>query len=185
MLWWIDIYKPTLNRFDPRSERNHEIALDQNIHAIAMRRSGGIVGSFQHGIGFVDPASGAVTTLAEKNPRSRRSGASQSRGCSGVKRNFVVPVAPRDRSGSALACRCRSTRAPSFRPHGCSLRGGFCSSDSWLQHDALPFMVTLPHLRPESNQAQPSELLKAFCWRPSFVGNSGEEALRTPSDLGP
>lgn len=65
VLWWIDIYKPTLNRFDPRSERNHEIALDQNIHAIAMRRSGGIVGSFQHGIGFVDPASGAVTTLAD------------------------------------------------------------------------------------------------------------------------
>ncbi len=65
VLWWIDIYKPTLNRFDPKSGRNHEITLDQNIHAIAMRRSGGLVGSFQHGIGFVDPASGAITTVAD------------------------------------------------------------------------------------------------------------------------
>ena len=65
VLWWIDIYKPTLNRFDPKSGRNHEIALDQNIHAIAMRRTGGIVGSFQHGIGFVDPANGTVATLVD------------------------------------------------------------------------------------------------------------------------
>lgn len=68
VLWWIDIYKPTLNRFDPKIGRNHEIALDQNIHAIAMRRTGGIVGSFQHGIGFVDPANGTVATLV--NPIS-------------------------------------------------------------------------------------------------------------------
>ena len=65
VLWWIDIYKPTLNRFDPMSGRNQEIKLDQNIHAIAVRRSGGIVGSFQHGIGFVDPATATVTTVAD------------------------------------------------------------------------------------------------------------------------
>jgi sugar lactone lactonase YvrE len=65
VLWWIDIYKPTLNRFDPKSGRNHEIVLGQNIHAIAVRRQGGIVGSFQHGIGFVDPADGKVTTMVD------------------------------------------------------------------------------------------------------------------------
>lgn len=63
VLWWIDIYKPTLNRFDPESGRNEEIVLDQNIHAIAVRREGGIVGSFEHGIGFLDPASARVTTV--------------------------------------------------------------------------------------------------------------------------
>jgi sugar lactone lactonase YvrE len=65
VLWWIDIYKPTLNRFDPKSGHNTEISLDQDIHAIATRRVGGIVGSFQHGIGFVDPDDGNVTMLAD------------------------------------------------------------------------------------------------------------------------
>jgi sugar lactone lactonase YvrE len=65
VLWWIDIYKPTLNRFNPKSGRNNEIVLGQNIHAIAVRRQGGIVGSFQHGIGFVDPADGKVTTMVD------------------------------------------------------------------------------------------------------------------------
>jgi sugar lactone lactonase YvrE len=65
VLWWIDIYKPTLNRFDPQSGRNDEIKLNQNIHAIATTTKDGIVGSFEHGIGFVDRKSGAVTTLRD------------------------------------------------------------------------------------------------------------------------
>ena len=64
-LWWIDIYKPTLNRFDPQTGRNEEITLDQNIHAIAVRETGGLVGSFEHGIGFIDPDSASVTTVAD------------------------------------------------------------------------------------------------------------------------
>ena len=62
VLWWIDIYKPTLNRFDPENGRNEEIVLNQNIHAIAVRRDGGIVGSFEHGIGYLDPESASIRT---------------------------------------------------------------------------------------------------------------------------
>ena len=65
VLWWIDIYKPTLNRFDPERGRNEEIVLNQNIHAIAVRREGGIVGSFERGIGFLDPASASIDTLTD------------------------------------------------------------------------------------------------------------------------
>ena len=65
VLWWIDIYKPTLNRFDPESGRNEEIVLNQNIHAIAVRREGGIVGSFEHGIGFLDPVSASIDTVTD------------------------------------------------------------------------------------------------------------------------
>ena len=65
VLWWIDIYKPTLNRFDPKSGYNKEIRLNQNIHAIAVCRSGSIVGSFQHGIGFLDPGNAHITTVTD------------------------------------------------------------------------------------------------------------------------
>ena len=64
-LWWIDIYKPTLNRFHPESGRNEAITLNQNIHAIAVRESGGIVGSFEHGIGFLDPDVATITIATD------------------------------------------------------------------------------------------------------------------------
>jgi sugar lactone lactonase YvrE len=65
ILWWIDIYKPTINRFDPAGGGNQEIVLDQAVHAIALRRGGGIVASLQHGFGFVDPTSGAIEIIAD------------------------------------------------------------------------------------------------------------------------
>ncbi|MFO1062155.1 MAG: SMP-30/gluconolactonase/LRE family protein [Dongiaceae bacterium] len=65
VLWWIDIYRPTLNRFDPATGRNLAITLDQSIHAFALRRQGGVVASLQRGFGFVDPVSGLVEILAD------------------------------------------------------------------------------------------------------------------------
>jgi sugar lactone lactonase YvrE len=65
VLWWIDIYKPTVNCFDPKNGRNQEIKINQNVHAIAISTGGALLGSFQHGIGFVDPKSGDVTTLID------------------------------------------------------------------------------------------------------------------------
>jgi sugar lactone lactonase YvrE len=64
-LWWIDIYRPTLNSFDPASGRNRAIALDQSIHAFALRRRGGVVASLQRGLGFVDPVSGLAEVFAD------------------------------------------------------------------------------------------------------------------------
>jgi sugar lactone lactonase YvrE len=64
ILWWIDTYKPTINSFDPRSGRNEETLLAQTIHAIAIRRGGGLVASLQHGFGLVDPFSGEIEILA-------------------------------------------------------------------------------------------------------------------------
>src|SRR5262245_65524365 len=70
VLWWIDIYKPTINRFDPSSGINDELVLDQAVHAIGLRRGGGLVASLQHGFGFVDPWTGAIDLVA--NPVSRK-----------------------------------------------------------------------------------------------------------------
>jgi sugar lactone lactonase YvrE len=63
VLWWIDVYKPTINRFDPRDGGNGEIALDQSVHAIGLRRNGGIVASLEHGFGFVDATSGQIEII--------------------------------------------------------------------------------------------------------------------------
>ena len=52
VLWWIDIYKPTINRFDPVSGRSREIVLGQNIHAIGVRQNGGLIASLQYGFGL-------------------------------------------------------------------------------------------------------------------------------------
>ena len=65
VLWWIDIYKPTINRFDPVGGANRELVLDRAVHAIALRRGGGIVAALLNGFGYVDPASGAIEIIAD------------------------------------------------------------------------------------------------------------------------
>ena len=65
VLWWIDIYKPTLNRFDPKSGHNEEIKLNsehpRNRRA-PRRRDRGVIPEW---IGFVNPADGTVETVVD------------------------------------------------------------------------------------------------------------------------
>jgi sugar lactone lactonase YvrE len=64
-LWWLDYYKPTINLFDPETGENREIVLDQSIHGMALRQSGGIVASLEHGLGFVDLETGKTQIVGD------------------------------------------------------------------------------------------------------------------------
>jgi len=53
-LYWVDINRPSLNRFDPRSGRNVAWEMPSAIGCCAMRREGGFVVALRDGIWTVD-----------------------------------------------------------------------------------------------------------------------------------
>ncbi|MCB1489183.1 MAG: SMP-30/gluconolactonase/LRE family protein [Bauldia sp.] len=57
VLWWIDIYGPTIHRFDPRSGRDMSWQAPEYLGCIAVRAKGGLVLSMATGFYFFDPAS--------------------------------------------------------------------------------------------------------------------------------
>ena len=59
-LYWLDVFLPALNRFDPATGINQATHLDQPIYAMALREGGGAIGSFEDGIGFIDLDRGTI-----------------------------------------------------------------------------------------------------------------------------
>ena len=45
-LYWVDIPRPTVNRFDPESGTNEMCAFDQEIGCFGFREAGGFLGAF-------------------------------------------------------------------------------------------------------------------------------------------
>jgi sugar lactone lactonase YvrE len=70
VLYWLDVFLPTLNCFDPATGVNQATRLDQPIYALALRIGGGAIGSFEHGIGFVDLVRGTIDIVGD--PKSGR-----------------------------------------------------------------------------------------------------------------
>jgi sugar lactone lactonase YvrE len=69
-LYWLDVFLPALNRFDPATGINQATHLDQPIYAMALREGGGAIGSFEDGIGFIDLDRGTIDIIG--NPKSGR-----------------------------------------------------------------------------------------------------------------
>ena len=74
VLWWLDIFKPAVNRFDPKTGTNRVYPVDEPIYAMALREGGGMVAAMESGIGWldlegetfervVDPTSGAAVNF--------------------------------------------------------------------------------------------------------------------------
>jgi L-arabinonolactonase len=64
-LYWLDVFLPAINRFDPATGINRVTPLDQPIYAMALRAGGGAIGSFEDGIGFVDPNHGTINLIGD------------------------------------------------------------------------------------------------------------------------
>jgi sugar lactone lactonase YvrE len=53
-LWWVDIYEPSLNRFDPVSGKARKYAMPEHIGCFSFTRSGRIIAGMKSGIAFID-----------------------------------------------------------------------------------------------------------------------------------
>ena len=64
-LWWIDSRAPSLKRWDPASNAVRVLDLPATVGSVAFRESGGMLAALQSGIHFLDPATGALETVAQ------------------------------------------------------------------------------------------------------------------------
>ena len=63
VLWWIDIYGPTIHRTDPATGRNETFTAPEYLGCLAVRDAGGLVVSMKSGFHFFDPATGEFTPI--------------------------------------------------------------------------------------------------------------------------
>ncbi len=64
-LYWLDIKRPAIFRFDPRAGQTGNWALPSDIGCMALREQGGMVVGLRTGFAFLDLESGAVTPVAD------------------------------------------------------------------------------------------------------------------------
>ena len=65
VLWWIDIYGPTIYRYDPATGENRGWQAPEYLGCIGLRSSGGLVVTMASGFHFFDPETGAFTAIAD------------------------------------------------------------------------------------------------------------------------
>lgn len=65
VLWWVDIPRQEIHRFDPRASSDRVIKVDQSVGAVAPRAVGGLIAAARDGFAFVDTESGSLTLIAE------------------------------------------------------------------------------------------------------------------------
>ena len=65
VLWWIDIWAPAINRFDPATGANRSWPAPEYLGTISVRAKGGLVVTMVSGFYFFDPASGAFEAIAD------------------------------------------------------------------------------------------------------------------------
>ena len=65
VLWWIDIYGPTIYRYDPARGESQSWQAPEYLGCIGLRAAGGLVVTMASGFYFFDPASGAFTAIAD------------------------------------------------------------------------------------------------------------------------
>jgi sugar lactone lactonase YvrE len=65
VLWWIDIYGPTIHRFDPAHGKSQSWSAPEYLGCIGLRSAGGLVVTMASGFYFFDPVSGDFTAIAD------------------------------------------------------------------------------------------------------------------------
>lgn len=63
-LWWIDITRQQLHRFDPRTASDVVLDLDQPVTALAPRKSGGFIAAVRDGFALLDTETGELRLIA-------------------------------------------------------------------------------------------------------------------------
>ncbi|MBD0274896.1 MAG: SMP-30/gluconolactonase/LRE family protein [Acetobacteraceae bacterium] len=74
VLYWTDIEEPALHRFDPRGGDDRVWPMPAQMSAFALCRSGRVLVALRTGLAVLDPASGALRSLAPPpyDPRTHR-----------------------------------------------------------------------------------------------------------------
>ena len=63
-LWFVDINRPALHRFDPQASRDESWAMPESIGCVAMAADGGMIGALRSGVYRLDLAGGRHVKLA-------------------------------------------------------------------------------------------------------------------------
>ena len=65
VLYWLDIKRPAIYRFDPQSGQTGQWTMPSDIGCMALREQGGMVVGLRTGFAFLDFETGAVTAVAD------------------------------------------------------------------------------------------------------------------------
>ena len=60
-LWWVDILRPALHRFEPSSGRSRSWSLPQHVGSLALRRDGGVLLALRSAVALFDPETEALS----------------------------------------------------------------------------------------------------------------------------
>lgn len=64
-LYWVDIKRQEVHRFDPRSGRDQTWRVPEDVGSLAVRERGGLILAMRSGFYFFDPATGALESVAK------------------------------------------------------------------------------------------------------------------------
>jgi sugar lactone lactonase YvrE len=67
-LYWVDIHRPALNRFDPATGAARSWTMPEAIGSFALRQAGGILVALHSGLDFFSPEDGALTRVCAPEP---------------------------------------------------------------------------------------------------------------------
>lgn len=65
VLWWIDIYGPTIHRYDPVRGESQSLPAPRYLGCIGLRAAGGLVLTMADGFHFFDPDNSTFTAIAD------------------------------------------------------------------------------------------------------------------------
>ena len=65
MLWWIDIWGPTIHRTNPATGKDDTWTAPEYLGTLSVREKGGLVVSMVSGFYFFDPATGKFTAIVD------------------------------------------------------------------------------------------------------------------------
>jgi L-arabinonolactonase len=68
LLWWLDIYAPSIHCYDPATGTNRTWSAPEYLGTLAVRAKGGLVVSMASGFHFFDPALAIFTPICDPEP---------------------------------------------------------------------------------------------------------------------
>ncbi|MGH7265242.1 MAG: SMP-30/gluconolactonase/LRE family protein, partial [Candidatus Rokuibacteriota bacterium] len=68
VLYWVDIKRHEVHRFDPASRRDETWRVGEDVGSLALRAAGGLVVALRSGFHFFDPATGRTTAIVDPEP---------------------------------------------------------------------------------------------------------------------
>ena len=68
LLYWVDIKRREIHRFDPRTGRDEKWSAPEDVGSLALRERGGLVVALTSGFHYFDPATGKFVAVAKPEP---------------------------------------------------------------------------------------------------------------------